>query len=851
MKNLGTLFVILFFFTAKGQDFLGLQTSNYAGVLGAYSNPANIVDNRMKVDIALIGLNLNVDNNYVGIKNSALKHTGSYFKPKTLVFPAFNNTSNPNAPDYYKNNLKLINNGESKSVFASTRIVLPSFLITLNKKNAIAFNWSVRNYVNLDGVSQELVDLMYSEFTIQSLLNKKLSNKNLSFQQMAWAEYGFSYAHVLKDDGPHFFKVGASVKLLQGLAASYIYVKDLQYQFNTKDTLSFFNTSISYGHSDNLDFSKVKAANDITKLYKFTSSPSLGFDIGGVYEWRPEYDDYKYDMDGERGLWRRDKNKYKAKASFAINDIGRIKYTKGDLSNDFSADFGVRTFSNVSIFSNIRDINSLDSTFKQAPFVSKKSESTFTMLLPTAINAQFDYNIWKPFYVNVMANITNFNANKTIKIHEFTNISISPRFDSKWIGLTIPVSYNTLAARRGDYTMVGAMLRLGPLIVGSNDVFNYISKDVFGASMYFLLKIPIPYGHKKDTDKDGISDKYDVCLNTPGIWEFKGCPDKDGDHVPDKDDRCPDVPGKKELQGCPDKDDDGIIDSEDACPDSAGTVEFNGCPDRDGDKIIDRKDECPDEAGLAQFNGCPDKDADGVPDKLDVCPDVFGLKEFDGCPDKDGDSIPDKDDLCPDMYGPKQYKGCPDKDGDSVLDKDDLCPDVAGAVDNNGCPWPDTDKDGIIDKEDSCVTVPGELRYKGCPPPAPPMKAAEKRIIEKAFASLEFATGKDIIKPKSLPSLNDLAKLLIQHKDEWTLKLAGHTDNDGDAENNMLLSEKRSKAVKNYLVKKGAFEEKIIAEWFGQTMPIADNATAKGKQKNRRVEMKIVFTEIVEVEQPK
>ena len=105
---------------------------------------------------------------------------------------------------------------------------------------------------------------------------------------------------------------------------------------------------------------------------------------------------------------------------------------------------------------------------------------------------------------------------------------------------------------------------------------------------------------------------------------------------------------------------------------------------------------------------------------------------------------------------------------------------------------------------------------------------------------MEFATAKDVIIGRSFASLDALAKLLVQHSEDWTLKLSGHTDNEGTPEKNLLLSEKRANAVKNYLVKKGAKADKIIAEWFGQTMPIADNATPAGRQKNRRVEMKII-----------
>jgi len=141
---------------------------------------------------------------------------------------------------------------------------------------------------------------------------------------------------------------------------------------------------------------------------------------------------------------------------------------------------------------------------------------------------------------------------------------------------------------------------------------------------------------------------------------------------------------------------------------------------------------------------------------------------------------------------------------------------------------------------------------RGCPESAEPlspttqtvaMAVEEKKVIEKAFSALEFAPAKDIIKATSLAALSELSKLLIDRKNEWKIKLIGHTDNVGTPEKNMILSEKRAKAVKNYLMKKGVSEDQIIVEWYGQTMPIADNKTASGKQKNRRVEMKMMMKE--------
>ena len=149
-------------------------------------------------------------------------------------------------------------------------------------------------------------------------------------------------------------------------------------------------------------------------------------------------------------------------------------------------------------------------------------------------------------------------------------------------------------------------------------------------------------------------------------------------------------PGKGSRK---DSDGDGVSDKKDLCPDTPPgvAVDENGCPlDKDGDGVPDYKDECPDVAGLEKFNGCPDTDGDGIPDKNDECPDVPGTALLKGCPDADGDGVADKDDRCPNT--PKGYKvdrfGCPvDSDRDGIPDSEDACPDKPGVAELKGCPY--------------------------------------------------------------------------------------------------------------------------------------------------------------------
>ena len=73
------------------------------------------------------------------------------------------------------------------------------------------------------------------------------------------------------------------------------------------------------------------------------------------------------------------------------------------------------------------------------------------------------------------------------------------------------------------------------------------------------------------------------------------------------------------------------------------------------------------------------------------------------------------------------------------------------------------------------------------------------------------------------------------------IEIAGHTDNVGSEESNMTLSKNRTQSVGKYLQGKGVPASQIVMEWHGETMPVADNNTPEGRQKNRRVEMKIDF----------
>jgi outer membrane protein OmpA-like peptidoglycan-associated protein len=326
-------------------------------------------------------------------------------------------------------------------------------------------------------------------------------------------------------------------------------------------------------------------------------------------------------------------------------------------------------------------------------------------------------------------------------------------------GLLVPIGDFAI---RGDVRFV--------LNVGTENFMN--TGDSFIDWMPTIAFVYLPIG-PKDTDKDGLVDDEDRCLDQPedmdAFEDQDGCPDtdNDADAVADLDDACPneaeDLDGFEDDNGCPDvdNDQDGVLDTDDLCVSEAGTSGTKGCPDADQDTVADTDDECVDEPGKVEAFGCPDRDGDFVPDYRDSCP----------------------DEQAPEGSDPSRSDGCKGKF-------------VLGAA-------------AIV--------------------------FAEK---------VQFETGKASIKKGSSTELLDaVAGVLIAHPSIKKVEIGGHTDSEGDDAQNLKLSQDRADSVRTYLVGKGVEGNRVVAVGYGETKPIADNATKEGREANRRVEVHILEQE--------
>jgi outer membrane protein OmpA-like peptidoglycan-associated protein len=809
------IFAALSLFGAHAQDLLGISSSNYGGLSSVQVNPANLADNRLKFEIQLSGAGFGVANNFIGFKPNYLVRDGGL---SSTSYPLLDPT--PPTEDFTTANFE-----DNRRAFVYNNIYLPGLLVSINEKNSISLSARVRTYVNVDGVDSELYRFAYNSLNYPSLYNTRITNDNLSIQTMTWMEYAFGYGRVLVDKEKHFVKAGIAIKALQGVQSAYLYIENLDYEIHSDSALSLYNADVSYGHSSNF------ATSQNNTNFRVVSNLGFGFDFGGIYEWRPDYAKHKHNIDGETNVWKRNENKYKLKVGVSMTDLGGVKFSKGGQSGDFTANTSNWDITKLDF--GTTPIAALDDTLS-ARFGGTIGSANYKMNLPTAFSTQIDYHIWRDLYINQTNFIAfGFNSNPN-KVHDFTTISITPRWDHRIAGVSIPISRNSLMGTR-----TGLAVRLGPVTFGTSSMYPYRaflrgdgfgSKDITGLDAYVMVRIPVAYKRIKDRDADKVSDHKDQCVKVPGTWEYRGCPDRDGDHIRDEEDDCPDVPGLAKLQGCPDKDGDGITDLKDDCPDEKGLAIFNGCPDRDSDGVMDRIDDCPETKGLVQYNGCPDTDGDNIMDKVDACPTVYGIAELKGCPAAEITYF----NVETQVEKVKQAGGVYSF-GNAVETKTakfKLEGYYADTVKTVFVTAPNLRGKNAYRESDGFFRFAKEAEVVI-------LKEEEKQVIKKAFENLEYKTSSDVILSSSFSSLDELAKLMAVNS-TWKLRISGHTDNVGPRDANLSLARRRSESVKKYLMSKGIASDRFEVLYFGPDKPIATNNTEDGRARNRRVEMLIV-----------
>ncbi|MCT4581565.1 MAG: DUF5723 family protein [Flavobacteriales bacterium] len=799
MKNSFGLILIatflLFFNSQAQQQFTGYSIDNFSGYHAAFINPALIADSRVKLEIGGSS-NLSISNNFNAL------NTNIFYGNSQINF------HNPAKRwyRYYNNDINIL-----------------GLLVNLDNKNAFSYSWRVRSFSNAHGNSDNFSKLIFDNYSPEATTNSSI--KNLSLQTQTYADHSISYARVLHDGKRRFFKAGATFKIINGINASYLYSSNADLTFNTDNTVNLNQSAFEYGVAENSN----ALAN--RKL-------SIGGDIGVVYEFRPEKNSFKYEMNGNQNKVRHDLNKYQYKLGVSLLNIGRIKYATDTSTYHFTGN-NAQVNAN-DLFTSMAGNNVVSNAIQSGvlPLVTENTNtpSTFNVALPSELSIQGDYHIKKQFYVALTSNIPIWFPGDAHKSHNIFITSIIPRYEgyirpkpSSYyqyipkrelpVGIAMPISI-----QRNGQINLGLSGRIASFAIGFNNINPLLGKrKLYDANIFFAYKITIRHRKEDDFDEDQVSDDKDLCFYEKGDWRQFGCPDSDQD---------------------------GIPDHKDYCPNNFGPQSTNGCPDSDKDGVLDFLDHCPDQKGIPALNGCPDSDKDGIVDAVDRCPETVGPYQNNGCP-----------------YPPVETGCCKDSDGDGVLDKVDQCPNIGGAVTNQGCPVTQPTAPTI----DSTKTTPSKEhneRANNTPTKentsnVPSHVQSPYDLNNHHFDTINQSKN-DSVRPIAYSEAiksrlmvyfgNDSHYIADKHRKEldklltkWNLgisvkeyskvRIIGHTDNVGDDIYNLILSKKRVEAVKSYLINLGIPNSAIEMYYLGEDAPVTGNQNEIDKALNRRVEV--------------
>jgi OOP family OmpA-OmpF porin len=193
-----------------------------------------------------------------------------------------------------------------------------------------------------------------------------------------------------------------------------------------------------------------------------------------------------------------------------------------------------------------------------------------------------------------------------------------------------------------------------------------------------------------------------------------------------------------------------------------------------------------------------------------------------------------------------------DSDRDGVNDNADLCPGTpAGTpVDLNGCAATasfDSDGDGVPDDADTCAGTDAgaSVDMSGCVIAGAEAPPAGPRTTKVVLSNVRFANNSADLTAEAKAML-DQAAVGLSGDSEIVVEVAGHTDNEGSSNYNLMLSLLRAENVRQYLIGKGVSRYRLFVEGYGETKPVAPNSTPEGRAQNRRVDLDKLDVKVIE-----
>ena len=447
-----------------GQQFIGVNNSNYAGIHAVLQNPAHAADTPYKIYINLGALGVTSVNNSMrwaapyslfGLFTGTVpsKYNGPMGKPLWLA-------------EYYR-----FKTSELLDLRLNTEIRGPSFQLSFPRKRfGLAGGVRFRIFGSLVDASPGLAAAVFTGTNNPGIKNLNFAGEKGHMNIGGYNEIFGSISVVLKENHRHFYKVGGTLKRLTSGSQLAVFGDDLNYRiFDTSPGSRRQNIEVTKATGTFFHAADPGVSTGIGGILgQMTSVQSVGngfgADIGFVYEHRPDFARQRYYYKGQV-IPDPELVKYKYRFGVSLTDIGFVQFASatdvqvGGLSEQ-TAFIPPATFYRIGSTSEF--VSDMESVFD---FDQANYGRSFNVLMPAKLNVQGDYKVREGFYLSGVLRQYLLGRDRIGPIG-YSGLSIIPRFEKKYLEYSFPVSldynYRVLA--------IGASLRAGPLSIGSDNL---------------------------------------------------------------------------------------------------------------------------------------------------------------------------------------------------------------------------------------------------------------------------------------------------------------------------------------------------------------------------------------------
>ena len=430
---------------SPAQNFMGLATSPNGGTNRAYLNPALAADSPHALYLNVGAANAHVDNNYL-----------RYQAPYSLL-----DLLGGNVPAAYRksagdlqfdiNYTGEILDGKPKNGTVWGEVRGPAIQFRLDDRSTLGLSTRLRSSAQVQGASQQLLSAVRASLSSGALFSVPSQSNQLTGNTNTYAELALTYARTLFDDGEGSkLLLGATVKYLGGYSSGHLINRGLTYELiNDPTTTDGVALRVNQIDAD-LAFTTYlndKKLNLRTLLNPNTPGKGAGLDIGLAY------------------VLQRDPDGPALRLGAALNDIGGIRYTgEAYTLNEQNVRFTTADFNGVGAIRDIIPV--LRDKFAVNPANSRPS---FWSGLPTSLNLSAELQ-QSPGIGLAVVWLQDVQPARTAAMHQPTLVSVTPRYETGFLGLALPITY------LNNGILVGTAFRLGPVWLGSDNVAGLIGR---------------------------------------------------------------------------------------------------------------------------------------------------------------------------------------------------------------------------------------------------------------------------------------------------------------------------------------------------------------------------------------